>query len=101
MRVSLGVRRGSDHRDGRKTVRQSKVFFSLIGMNNKHILRRKWAIAIVALMVSGCFSPIGMRLLDYFEIKAPLSDIILSTILILIACVEYRLILKYRIKDDE
>lgn len=70
-------------------------------MNNKHILYRKWAIVIVALMGSGCFSPIGMRLLDYFEIKAPLSDIILSIILILIACVVYRLILKYRIKDDE
>lgn len=70
-------------------------------MKNKHILHRRWAIAIVALMGSGCLSPIGMRLLDYFEIKAPLPDIILSTILILIACVVYRLILKYCIKDDE
>lgn len=71
------------------------------GMNNKHILRRKWAIAIIALIISGSLSPIGMRLLDYFEIKAPLSDIILSTILILIACAVYRLILKYRIKGDK
>ena len=70
-------------------------------MKNKHILHRRWVIAVVALMVSGCLSPIGMRLLDYFEIKAPLSDIILSIILILIACVVYRLILKYRIKGDE
>ena len=70
-------------------------------MKNKHILHRRWAIAIVALMVSGCFSPIGMRLLDYFEINAPLSDIILSIIFILIACVVYRLILKYRIKGDK
>lgn len=71
------------------------------GMNIKHILYRKWVIAVVVLMVSGCLSPIGMRLLDYFEIKAPLSDIILSTILILIACVVYRLISKYRIKGDK
>jgi membrane protein YdbS with pleckstrin-like domain len=70
-------------------------------MKNKHILHRRWVIAVVALMVSGCLSPIGMRLLDYFEIKAPLSDIILSTILILIACVVYRLILKYRIKGEK
>lgn len=70
-------------------------------MKIKHILYRKWAIAIVALIISGSLSPIGMRLLDYFEIKAPLSDIILSTILILIACVVYRLILKYRIKGDK
>ena len=62
------------------------------GMNNKHILYRKWAIAVVALMVSGCLSPIGMRLLDYFEIKAPLSDIILSVILMGITWVVYRLI---------
>jgi hypothetical protein len=73
----------------------------MFGMKNKHILHRRWAIAIVALMGSGFFSPIGMRLLDYFEIKAPLSDIILTTILILIACVVYRLIFKYRIKGDE
>lgn len=71
------------------------------GMNNKHILYRKWAIAIIALIISGSLSPIGMRLLDYFEIKAPLSDIILSTILILIACAVYRLILKYRIKGEK
>lgn len=71
------------------------------GMNNKHILHRKRAIAVIALMVSGSLSTIGMRLLDYFEVKAPLSDIILSTILILIACVVYRLILKYRIKGDK
>ena len=70
-------------------------------MKNKHILHRRWAIAVVALMVSGCLSPIGMRLLDYFEINASLSDIILSTILILIACVVYRLILKYRIKGEK
>lgn len=70
-------------------------------MKNKHILHRRWVIAVVALMVSGCLSPIGMRLLDYFEIKAPLSDIILSTVLILIACVVYRLILKYRIKGEK
>ena len=70
-------------------------------MKNKHILHRRWAIAIVSLVVSGCLSPIGMRLLDYFEINAPLSDIILSTILILIACVVYRLILKYRIKGEK
>ena len=70
-------------------------------MKNKNILHRRWAIAVIALMVSGCFSPIGMRLLDYFEIKAPLSDIILSTILILIVCVVYRLILKYRIKGEK
>ena len=73
----------------------------MFGMKNKHILHRRWAIAVVALMVSGCLSPIGMRLLDYFEIKAPLSDIILTTILILIACVVYRLILKYRIKGEK
>lgn len=73
----------------------------MFGMKNKHILHRRWPIAVVALMVSGCFSPIGMRFLDYFEIKAPLSDIILSTILIMIACVVYRLILKYRIKGDK
>ena len=73
----------------------------MFGMKNKHILHRRWAIAVVTLMVSGCLSPIGMRLLDYFEIKAPLSDIILSTILILIACVVYRLILKYRIKGEK
>ena len=71
------------------------------GMNNKHILYRKWAIAIIALIISGSLSPIGMRLLDYFEIKAPLSDITLSTILILIACAVYRLILKYRIKGEK
>jgi membrane protein YdbS with pleckstrin-like domain len=71
------------------------------GMKNKHILHRRWAITIVALMGSGFFSPIGMRLLDYFEIKTPFSDIILTTILILIACVVYRLIFKYRIKGDE
>ncbi len=70
-------------------------------MKNKHILYRRWAIAVIALMVSGCLSPIGMRLLDYFEIKAPLSDIILSVILILITCVVYRLILKYRIKGEK
>lgn len=70
-------------------------------MKNKHILYRRWAIAVIALMVSGCLSPIGMRLLDYFEIKAPLSDIILFVILILIACVVYRLILKYRIKGEK
>ena len=70
-------------------------------MKNKHILYRRWAIAVIALMVSGCLSPIGMRLLDYFEIKARLSDIILSVILILIACVVYRLILKYRIKGEK
>ncbi len=70
-------------------------------MKNKHILYRRWAIAVIALMVSGCLSPIGMRLLDYFEINAPLSDIILSVILILIACVVYRLILKYRIKGEK
>jgi hypothetical protein len=70
-------------------------------MKNKHILHRRWAIAIVALMGSGFFSPIGMMLLDYFEIKTPFSDIILTTILILIACVVYRLIFKYRIKGDE
>jgi membrane protein YdbS with pleckstrin-like domain len=73
----------------------------MFGMKNKHILHRRWAIAVVALMVSGCLSPIGMRLLDYFEIKAPLSDIMLSTILILIAYVVYRLILKYRIKGEK
>ena len=70
-------------------------------MKNKHILHRRWVIAVVALMVSGYLSPIGMRLLDYFEIKAPLSDIILSTVLILIACVLYHLILKYRIKGEK
>ena len=70
-------------------------------MKHKHILHRRWEIAVVALMVSGCLSPIGMRLLDYFEINAPLSDIILSTILILIACVVYCLILKYRIKGEK
>ena len=58
-------------------------------MKNKHILHRRWAIAIIALIISGSLSPIGMRLLDYFEIKAPLSDITLSTILILIACAVY------------
>ena len=70
-------------------------------MKNKHILYRRWVIVVVALMVSGCLSPIGMMLLDYFEIKAPLSDIILFVILILIACVVYRLILKYRIKGEK
>ena len=70
-------------------------------MKNKHILHRRWAIAVVALMGSGFFSPIGMRLLDYFKIKAPLSDIILSIILILIAYVVYSLILKYRIKGEK
>ena len=74
------------------------AFCYVLGMKNKHILYRRWAIAVIALMVSGCLSPIGMRLLDYFEIKAPLSDIILSVILILIACVVYRLILKYRLR---
>ena len=67
----------------------------------KNILHRRWAIAVVALMGFGFFSPIGMRLFDYFEIKAPLSDIIRSTILILIAYVVYRLILKYRIKGEK
>lgn len=76
-------------------------FLLCVWYENKNILHRRWAIAVIALMVSGCFSPIGMRLLDYFEIKAPLSDIILSTILILIACVVYRLILKYRIKGEK
>lgn len=71
----------------------------MFGMKNKHILHRKRA--IVALIISGSLSPIGMRLLDYFEIKAPLSDIILSVILILIACVVYRLILKYSIKGEK
>ena len=62
------------------------------GMNNKHILYRKWAIAMVALIISGSLSPIGMRLFDYFEVKAPLSDIILSVILMGIMWVVYRLI---------
>ena len=62
------------------------------GMNNKHILYRKWAIAIVALIISGSLSPIGMRLFDYFEVKALLSDIILSVILMGITWVVYRLI---------
>jgi hypothetical protein len=61
------------------------------GMNNKHILYCKWAIAVVALMVSSCLSPIGMRLLDHFEIKAPLADIALSVILMGITWVVYRL----------
>ena len=71
------------------------------GMKNKYMLRRKWAIAIVALIISGNLSPIGMRQFDYFEVKAPLSDIILSIILILIVYVVYRLILKYRIKGEK
>lgn len=61
------------------------------GMNNKHILRRKRAIAIIALIISGCLSPIGMRLLDYFEVKAPFADIALSVILMGITLVVYRL----------
>ena len=73
----------------------------MFGMKIKHILHRKWAFAIIALMVSGCLSPIGMRLLDYFEINSLLSDVILSIILILIACVVCRLIWKHRIKGDE
>lgn len=70
-------------------------------MKNKNILHRRWAIAIVALMVSGCLSPIGMRLLDYFEIKAPLSDIILTTLLLMIAWVAYCLILWHQNKDKK
>ena len=66
----------------------------------KNILYRRWAIAIVALMVSGCLSPIGMRLLDYFEIKAPLADIILSSILILIASIVYHVILRCHTNAD-
>ena len=61
------------------------------GMKNKHILYRKWAIAIIAFIISGSLSPIGMRLLDYFEIKAPLADIALSVILMGITWVVYRL----------
>ena len=61
------------------------------GMKNKYILRRKWAIAIVALIISGSLSPIGMRLFDYFEVKAPLADIALSVILMGITWVVYRL----------
>ena len=61
------------------------------GMNNKHILYRKWAIAIIALIISGSLSPIGMRLLDHFEIKVPLADIALSVILMGITWVVYRL----------
>ena len=63
-------------------------------MKNKHILHRKWAIAIIALIISGNLSPIGMRLFDYFEVKAPLSDIILSIILLGITWVVYRLMLR-------
>ena len=63
----------------------------MFGMNNKHILHRKRAIAIIALIISGSLSPIGMRLLDYFEIKAPLADIALSVILLGITWVVYRL----------
>ena len=70
----------------------------MFGMKN--ILYRRWAIAIVALMVSGCLSPIGMRLLDYFEIKAPLADIILSSILILIASIVYPVILRCHTNAD-
>ena len=70
-------------------------------MKIKHILYRKWAIAVVALMVSGCLSPIGMRLLDYFEIKAPLSDIILTTLLLMIAWVVYCLISWHQNKDKK
>lgn len=62
------------------------------GMNIKHILYRKWVIAVVALIISGSLSPIGMRLLDHFEIKAPLADIALSVILMGITWVVYRLI---------
>ena len=61
-------------------------------MNNKHILHRKWAIAIIALIISGSLTPIGMRLFDYFKVKAPLADIALSVILMGITWVVYRLI---------
>jgi hypothetical protein len=73
----------------------------VFGMKNKHILHRRWAIAIVALMGSGFFSPIGMRLLNYFEIKAPLSDIMLTTLLLMIAWVTYCLISWHKNKDKK
>lgn len=61
------------------------------GMKNKYMLHRKRAIAIIALIISGSLSPIGMRLLDHFEIEAPLADIVLSVILLGITWVVYRL----------
>lgn len=61
------------------------------GMKNKYMLHRKRAIAIIVLIISGSLSPIGMRLLDHFEIEAPLADIVLSVILLGITWVVYRL----------
>jgi hypothetical protein len=52
-------------------------------------------------MGSGFFSPIGMRLLNYFEIKAPLSDIMLTTLLLMIAWVTYCLISWHQTKDKK
>jgi hypothetical protein len=61
------------------------------GMKNKYMLHRKRAIVIIALIISGSLSPIGMRLLDHFEIEAPLADIVLSVILLGITWAVYHL----------
>ena len=59
---------------------------------NKKPSVKRWAAAIAAYLIVGILSPLGMRALDHFDVKAPLSDIILLTVMLLMMLAVYLLL---------
>ena len=60
-------------------------------LNQKPSVKR-WAAAIAAYLIVGILSPLGMRTLDHFDVKAPLSDFILLTVMLLMMLAVYLLL---------
>ena len=56
---------------------------------NKKPSVKRWAAAIAAYLIVGILSPLGMRALDHFDVKAPLSDFILLTVMLLMMLAVY------------
>lgn len=67
-------------------------------MNEKPALNRP-AVAVVAFLSVGGFSPLGMRALDFLGVKAPLSDCILSAAMFLMMLALYRLLRRGGYRD--
>ena len=59
--------------------------------NREPVLGRRTA-ATAAFFIVGALSPFGMKAMDYFGVKASLSDIILSTAMFLTMLMVYHLV---------
>ena len=61
-------------------------------MTKPCFLPQRWMVAVVAFLLAGNLSPLGMRLLDYLNVEPPLSDITLAIVLFAISGIIYCLI---------